>query len=81
MLHIKKELSLNNIKGKITYKIIAVSQEMRVAELWFLCTALLHHMFYQCLKFQVDSFYNLEVMAHARIQSENKQRAITQKRL
>ena len=43
---------------------------MLVAELWFLCTAPLHNIFYQCVKLQVDSFYSLEVMIRTKIQSE-----------
>ena len=31
------------------------------------------------MKFQVDSFYSLEVMIQTKIQNENLQRAITQK--
>ena len=37
--------------------------KIEVAESWFLCTALLHNLFYQYMKFQVDSFYSLEVVA------------------
>ena len=36
-----------------------------------LCTAPLHNVFYQFVKFQVDSFYSLEVMIQTKIQSEN----------
>ena len=49
------------------------SQEIRVAELWFLSTAFLNNVCCQRLKFQVESFFSLEVMT--RIQSENKQKA------
>ena len=31
--------------------------KVSVAELQFLCTALLHNAFYLCIKFEVDSFY------------------------
>ena len=48
-----------------------ISQEIRVAELWILCIALLHNVSYQCLKFQADSFYSMELMAHTKNQSEN----------
>ena len=50
-----------------------------MTEFWFLCTALLQNVFYQCMKVQVDSFCtcSLKVMAQTKIQSENKQRAIT----
>ena len=47
-----------------------ISQEIRVAELWFLCTVLLQ----QCVlsvTFQVDSFYSLEDLAQTKIQKEN----------
>ena len=50
---------------------MAISQEIRKAELWFLCTVLLNNVCYQYLKFQVDGFYNLDVMAQTKIQSEN----------
>ena len=36
-----------------------------------LCTALLYSVSYQCFKFQVDSFYSLEIMAQTGIESEN----------
>ena len=52
---------------------------IRLTELWFLITALLNNVFYQGMKVQVDSFYNFEVMAQTKIQTENKRRAITQK--
>ena len=47
-----------------------MSQEIRVTELWFLCTALLHNLCYQCLKFQVESFYSLAAMALTKIHKE-----------
>ena len=34
------------------------------------CTALFHNVFYQCMKFQVDSFCSLEIMASRKIQKE-----------
>ena len=48
----------------------------------FLCTELLQNIFYQFMKFKVDSFYSLEVMAWTKAQSKtfpskNDQRAIT----
>ena len=44
---------------------------LSVAELWFLCTALLHNvLLYQCMFFQVDTNYSLKVMAWTKIQSE-----------
>ena len=46
------------------------NSKTKVAELWFFCTALLHNVFYQCMQFQVDSFYGLEVTAWTKIQSE-----------
>ena len=49
---------------------MAISQEIRVAEFWFLCSSLFHNVLYQCLEIQDDSFYNLEVMAQAKIQSK-----------
>ena len=39
------------------------------SKLWFLCTALL--VFYESMKFKVDSFYSLEVMALTKIQTKN----------
>ena len=36
---------------------------MKLPELLFLYTELFHAVYYQCLKFQVDNFYSLEVMA------------------
>ena len=41
----------------------AINKKTKVAELWFLCTACLHNVFYQCMQFQVDTFYGLEDMA------------------
>ena len=32
---------------------MAISQKIIVAEFWFLCTTLPHHVSYQCFKFQV----------------------------
>ena len=59
----------------------AISQQIRMTELWFLCTALLHNVFYQCMKAQVDTFQNLKVMAQKKIQTENKQRAVTNEKV
>ena len=52
---------------------MAVSQKIRVAKLGFLCTALLNNVYCQCLKFQVDSFYSLEIMAWKRTQKAKLQ--------
>ena len=40
-----------------------LTQKTKVAELWFLYSAFLYNVFYQCMKFQADTFYVLEVMA------------------
>ena len=58
---------------------MAITQKVRVSELWFLCTALLHDVLYQCVKFQVESFYSFEIKALIKIQTENKQRRIPKK--
>ena len=44
---------------------------LSVEELWFLCTALPHNVFYECMKFTVDSFYSLGVTAQTKIYSKN----------
>ena len=41
--------------------------KIRVAELWFLYSALLHNVLYQHLKFQVDSLSSFEVMAQTKL--------------
>ena len=46
-------------------------------ELWFLYTALVLNVIYLCVKFEVTSFYTLEVMPQTKIHSKNLQRAIT----
>ena len=43
---------------------------MKVSELLSLCTALLHNMFYQCMKFQAESFSTLEDVAQTKLQRE-----------
>ena len=58
---------------------MAITQKVRMAEFWFMFTRLFHNVFYQCMKFQVNSFYGLEVMTWTKIQTENYQRAITKK--
>ena len=40
-----------------------------VVELWFLCNAPLQNVVYQFVKFQVDSFYSLQVMIQTKTQS------------
>ena len=55
---------------EITHKIMAVSQERSVTELWFLCTAPLNNVCNQCIKFQVDRFFSLEDVAQKKIQNE-----------
>ena len=50
---------------------MAISQEIRVDELWYMCSALLQNVSCQSLKFQVDGFHSLEVMVQTRIHSEN----------
>ena len=64
-----------NSKWKLTN---VNNKKIRVAEWWFLCTTLLYNVFYQCMRFQVDSYYCLELTTRKN-QIENKQRAITQK--
>ena len=54
-------------------KIMAISQEIRVAQRWFLCIALIQNVWYQYLKFPVDSFYSLEVTTRTKNRSENEQ--------
>ena len=66
-------------KFKLKIKERAITQKIRVAKLCFLYIALLRNKFYQYMKFQVDSFYILEVMLWTKIQTENQQWAITQK--
>ena len=46
-----------------------ITEEIRVAELGFLRTALLYNELYRYLKYQVVSSYSLEVMARTKIQS------------
>ena len=43
-------------------------KKLWVTEFWFLYSTLLHKLFYQCMKFQIDSFCSLEVMAKTKIQ-------------
>ena len=52
-------------------QIIGINSEIRVEELWFWFTALFINVCYQCLKFQVDSFYSLEVMARKKIRNKS----------
>ena len=47
-----------------------------MAELFFIGPAPLHKTFYRCMKFRVNSFYSLEVMAQTK--NQTLQRAITQ---
>ena len=56
-----------------------MTQKIKEAELWFMCTVFPHNVLYQCMKFQVNSVYSLEVMAWTKIPIENLQRAISQK--
>ena len=46
-------------RGEITKKIMAISMKIKVAKLWFLCTAPLNNVLYQCLKFPVDITYSI----------------------
>ena len=46
-------------------------KKRNVAELWFMCCALVHIVVYQCMKFEVNRFYSLEVMAWTKNESEN----------
>ena len=36
-----------------------------------MCSALVHIVVYQCMKFEVNRFYSLEVMAWTKNESEN----------
>jgi hypothetical protein len=49
----------------------AITQKIRNAEYWFLCTALLLNEIYHPMKFQVHSFYTLGEMARTKIKYEN----------
>ena len=49
-------------------------------ELWFLLTALLLNVIYLYVKFEVTSFYTLEVMPQTKIHSRNLRRVITRNR-
>ena len=55
----------------------AITQKIDGIELWFLYTALVLNVIYLCVKFEVASFYILEVMSWTKTQSKNLQRAIT----
>ena len=59
-----------NLQKAITPKIDGI-------ELWFLHTALVLNVIYLYVKFEVTSFYTLEVMPWTKIHSKNLQRAIT----
>ena len=48
-------------------------------ELWFFYTALVLNVIYLWVKFEVTSFYTLEVMPQTKIHSKKLQRAITQR--
>ena len=41
----------------------AITPKILKTELWLLCTALLLNEFYICVKFQVPTFYTLEICA------------------
>ena len=55
----------------------AITPEIDGKELWFLYTALVLNVIFLCVKFEVTSFYTLEVMPQTKIHSKNLQRAIT----
>ena len=57
----------------------AITQKLNEIQLWFLHTALVLYVIYLCVKFEITSFYTLEVMPETKIQSYNLQRAITPK--
>ena len=59
---------------------MAIKLRNKSGRFMFLRTALLHNVSYPSLKFQVDCFCNLEIMARTRSQSVNLQRAITKTR-
>ena len=45
----------------------AITQKIKIAELWFMCTAFPHNVFYQCMKYQVNNFYSFQVTAWTKI--------------
>ena len=51
--------------------------KMDKIELWFLYTALVLNVIYLCVKFEVTSFYTLEVMAQTKIHNRNLERVLT----
>ena len=52
--------------------------KIRLAELWFLCSALLHNVLYQHLKFQVDNLSSFEVMAQTKLAQTDRLQYISQ---
>ena len=58
----------------------AITKYLNEKEIWFLHTALLLNVIYLYVKFEVTSFYTLEVMPQTKINNRNLQRAITRNR-
>ena len=56
----------------------AMTQKIDGIELWFLYIAFVLNVIYLCVKFEVTSFYTLEVMARTKIHIKNLEKAITQ---
>ena len=56
---------------------MAITLKIDGIELWFLYTALFCNVIHLCVKFEVTSFYTLEVMHRTKIHSTNFKRAIT----
>ena len=51
----------------------AITQKIKVAEL---CTAFLHNVFYQCMKFPIESFNSLDDIAQTKIKCENNRQKL-----
>ena len=55
----------------------AITPKIAGIQLWFLYIALVLNVIYLCVKFEVTSFYTLEVIARTKIHSKNLERAIS----
>ena len=66
-------------KYKYENKQRAITQNLSMRELWFLCTALPLDEIYPPTKFHVPSLYSFGDMLWTKFKHENKQRAKTQK--
>ena len=63
------KINSSNLQRAITPKIDRI-------ELWFMYTDLVLNVIYLCVKFEVTSFYTLEVMPQTKIHGKNLQMAI-----